>query len=86
MFQGTIGARCGVCLTGRRQAGRTTSTLTRGETTIVVRWIPAAVCDTCGDITLSSSIERRLDELAESAVVAGIKHMIRDCYATVVVA
>jgi len=41
--------KCVICQYGETEAGTTTVTLTRGETTIVIRDVPAQICTTCGE-------------------------------------
>ena len=78
MSRKTDPSACVVCHTGRRAPGQTTVTLTRGETTIVIRGVPAAVCETCGEAYLDADIARRLEQLAEAAIAAGVKYELRD--------
>ena len=44
---------------------------TSGETTIVIKLIPAEICDTCGEYYLSEETTRRVLELAENAIAQG---------------
>src|SRR2546422_8301609 len=41
--------KCVICQFGETEPGTTTVTLTRGETTVVIRDVPAQVCTTCGE-------------------------------------
>lgn len=41
--------KCVICKTGETRSGTTTVTLSRGETTVVIKNVPAEVCDTCGE-------------------------------------
>ncbi len=41
--------KCVVCKHGETRPGTTTVTLTRGETTLVVKGVPACVCSNCGE-------------------------------------
>ncbi len=38
---------CVICQYGETEPGTTTVTLTRGETTVVMRDVPAQICTTC---------------------------------------
>ena len=62
---------CPLCKTGEAGAGSTTVTLQRGETTVVVKGVPADVCDSCGEYYLSEAVTRKVMELAEAAVGRG---------------
>ena len=58
-----------------------TATLQRGDTTIVVKQVPADVCDNCGEEYLSQEISAQLlkqaEEAVEEAVKAGIQVDVR---------
>ena len=41
--------KCAICKNGETYPGTTTVTLTRGEATIVIKNVPAEVCDNCGE-------------------------------------
>ena len=61
---------CHVCGTGQAAPGKATVTLQRGETTVVVKDVPADVCDSCGEY-LSAEITEKVMALAEAAVRKG---------------
>jgi hypothetical protein len=44
----------------------------RKDTTLVVKEVPALVCHTCGDVSYTESIGRRLQKMMEAAVTAGM--------------
>jgi YgiT-type zinc finger domain-containing protein len=69
---------CGLCGTGDSRPGTTTMTFTRGEMTIVVRNVPALVCDDCGHATLTAAIAEELEQLVAGALAAGVKYEVRD--------
>jgi YgiT-type zinc finger domain-containing protein len=48
-----------------------TVTLQRGETTVVLKQVPADVCENCGEYYLSSDIAGQVMERAEAAVASG---------------
>ena len=64
---------CVICKTGQISAGTTTITLQRGETTVVIKNVPAEVCDNCGEYYLSEEMTERVLELGESAVKKGVE-------------
>jgi hypothetical protein len=47
--------------------------LQRGETTLVIKNVPADVCDNCGEYYLSEEMAERVLELGESAVKKGVE-------------
>ena len=62
---------CVICKQGEAQAGETTVTLQRGETTVIIKGVPADVCDNCGEYYLSELVARRVLERAEQAASHG---------------
>ena len=69
---------CPVCHAGDRRPGTTTSTMSRGDATIVVRQVPADVCDNCGEAFLDLEIARELERIAETAFATGVRYELRD--------
>lgn len=69
--------KCIVCKHGNTQPGKMTATLERGDTTIVIKEVPAEVCDNCGEEYLSQEISSQLLKQAEDAVKAGIQVDVR---------
>lgn len=51
--------------------GTTTVTLERGATTIVVKDVPADVCEACGEAYLDEAVTRAVFALGEDAVKRG---------------
>lgn len=41
--------KCMICKTGETHAGNTTVTLHRGQTVVVIRDVPAEICEDCGE-------------------------------------
>lgn len=50
---------------GEISEGRVTVTLTRNELTIVIKHVPAQVCENCGEYYLSDDITDKVLKLAE---------------------
>ena len=63
--------RCTICRHGETKAGTATVTLQRGATTVVIKDVPADVCDNCGEYYLSESVTRRTLAMAEDAARKG---------------
>jgi YgiT-type zinc finger domain-containing protein len=59
--------KCVICKTGETHPGSATVTLHRGETTVVVKGVPAEVCDTCGEYYLEEPVAQKLYDQAEEA-------------------
>jgi YgiT-type zinc finger domain-containing protein len=62
---------CPICKTGHLTAGKTTVTLSRGNTIVVLKEVPADVCDNCGEYYLTESTADKTFAAAESAVKKG---------------
>ena len=69
--------RCVICQYGETEMGMTTVTLTRDETTIVIRGVPAQICTTCGEEYVDAATGKRLSQIAETAVNDGVQVDIR---------
>ena len=59
--------KCVICKHGETREGFATVTLERNGATIVVKSVPAKVCDNCGEEYLDEEIVGRLMELADGA-------------------
>lgn len=60
-----------ICRTGQTSAGHVTVTLQRGDTTVMLKGVPADVCDNCGEYYLSEDVTRRVLAAAAKAVAKG---------------
>jgi YgiT-type zinc finger domain-containing protein len=65
--------RCVVCKNGIARPGSTTVTLEREGHTLVLKSVPADVCDNCGETFLSQETTRAVLERAEVAVAQGVE-------------
>ena len=59
---------CVICKTGDSQPGFTTVTLQRGDTTVVIKDVPAEVCRDCGEYYLDETVTRHVYRQADDAV------------------
>jgi YgiT-type zinc finger domain-containing protein len=64
---------CAICKTGQITYAAAIVTLQRGETIVVIKNVPADVCDNCGEYYLSEEMAERVLELGESAVKKGVE-------------
>ena len=55
---------CVICKNGETEPGTTTSTLERDSTIILVRGIPAKVCNNCGEAYIDSQTLVRLHNMS----------------------
>ncbi|MBM3811692.1 MAG: type II toxin-antitoxin system MqsA family antitoxin [Acidimicrobiia bacterium] len=58
---------CTICKNGSTSSGTTTVLLQRGPTTIVLKDVPADICDNCGEYFLSEAVTTRTLGIAEQA-------------------
>ena len=59
---------CALCKNGATRRGTVTITLERGKTVVVVRDVPADVCENCGEYYLDSPVAQEVYQRAEAAV------------------
>lgn len=69
--------KCVICKKGETRDGTATVTLERGSATIVIKSVPAQVCEICGEEYISESVTARLMEQAEQAAGKGVSVDIR---------
>lgn len=63
--------QCVICKEGQTRDGLTTVTLTRGQTIVVIKDVPAEICENCGEYYLSEEVTEKVQALAERAVQHG---------------
>ncbi|MBD2523685.1 type II toxin-antitoxin system MqsA family antitoxin [Nostoc sp. FACHB-133] len=63
--------RCVICKHGETKPGLVTVTLERDECIIVLKKVPAEICDNCGEYYLSDAVTEQVLEKAESAINNG---------------
>lgn len=59
--------KCSLCKTGETQTGKTTVTLERAGCVVVIRDVPAEICDNCGEYYLDEVTTRRVYGSAEQS-------------------
>ena len=60
--------KCVICKTGETAPGRATVTLERNGAIVVVKDVPAEVCQHCGEFYLDPAISARVQTLADDAI------------------
>ena len=65
--------KCIVCKTGETDAGATTVTLDRGDSTLVFQHVPAQICQICGEAYVADDVSERIHQAAEAAVRDGVR-------------
>ena len=63
--------KCPLCKNGDTQPGEVTVTLQRGETTVIIKDVPANVCENCGEYYLSDTITEQVLAMANDSVRKG---------------
>lgn len=63
--------KCVICKHGATAPGRVTVTLQREDCTVILKDVPAEVCDNCGEYYLSEAVTKQVLERAEAAVARG---------------
>ena len=63
--------KCALCRTGETKPGTTTETCDVAGTVVVVRGVPAEVCQQCGEAYTDETTTRELENIVEKARRAG---------------
>jgi len=61
--------KCLICKHGETIYGKTTVVLNRNKTTIIIKDVPAEICNNCGEYYLSEEITEEIMNLAEKATL-----------------
>jgi len=69
--------KCVVCKQAETRPGVTTVTLQRGDSTFIVREVPAQVCPNCGEDYVDAAVTAELLRSAEDLSRAGTQVDIR---------
>lgn len=69
---------CPICRNGVRKPGEATLTITRDAMTLVIRRVPAEICNNCGEEYVDADVATRLGTIADEAEQAGVQVDVRD--------
>ncbi len=69
--------KCVVCKHGETRSGAATVTLAREELILVVKGVPAQVCENCGEEYVDANTTAQLLHTAEEAAQSGIQVDVR---------
>ena len=69
--------KCFVCKFGEIEPGVTTYNLNHDSMTLVVKNVPAGVCDACGEGYLELEVSARLQEIVDEAKNTGVEILVR---------
>lgn len=70
--------KCVICRQGETRPGKATVTLEQDGLTMVVKSVPALVCEICGEQYVSDHVTAELLRQAEDAAQAGVQVGVRD--------
>ncbi|MDP2432066.1 MAG: type II toxin-antitoxin system MqsA family antitoxin [Pseudomonadota bacterium] len=65
--------KCSICKTGETHPGKTTVTLQRDESVLVIRDVPAEICEDCGEYYLDEVTARRVYADAEQGFIRHVE-------------
>ena len=60
--------KCTICKTGEYEPGKVTVKLERGHSIVIIKEVPAQVCDNCGEYNLDEMVTKTVMEKAEQAL------------------
>lgn len=69
--------KCVVCKQGETVDGLATVTLVRGDTTLVMKGVPAQVCSNCSEEYVSEEVTARVLDAANAAAQTGVEVDVR---------
>ncbi len=64
---------CTICKHGKTTAGLTTLIFQRGKSTIIIKGVPADICDNCSESFISEDISKEILDIADREVKKGIE-------------
>ena len=65
--------KCSLCKNGETISGKVTVTLSRDNSIIIIKEVPAQICNNCGDYFLSSEVTKSVLSISENAVKKGVE-------------
>jgi len=63
---------CVLCKNGETKPGVVTVTLQRDNTTIIIKGVPAEICENCGEYYLNEEVSAKVLAQAEAAAAKGV--------------
>ncbi len=69
---------CVVCRAGEVNQGKASLTIERGDMTLVLKAIPARVCEKCGEAYFDEATTRRIEAIADQLERAGIRVAVQE--------
>ena len=65
--------KCVICRQGQTHDGLATVTLEKGQTTVMIKDVPAEICENCGEYYLSEEVTGKVQGLADQAFKLGVE-------------
>lgn len=69
--------KCVICQHGETAPGTTTVTLEQDGAAVVIRGVPARICQTCGEEYVDEDVADRLLKIVKEAAQAGVEIDVR---------
>jgi YgiT-type zinc finger domain-containing protein len=69
--------KCVVCKSGETHPGTTTVTFERDGLTLVMKEVPAEICENCGEDYVDETVAREIRELADKMARSGAQIDVR---------
>jgi YgiT-type zinc finger domain-containing protein len=69
---------CVICRSGELRPGTTSFSVDRGQMTLVLKGVPARVCNQCGEAYFDETTTRRIEEIADRVEHAGVQVAVQD--------
>jgi YgiT-type zinc finger domain-containing protein len=65
--------KCVICKNGDTRKGFATVTLERKRATVIIKGVPADVCENCGEYYLAQDVTEHVMDLADKANLSGVE-------------
>jgi YgiT-type zinc finger domain-containing protein len=65
--------KCVICKHGETKPGTATMSFQEGNTTVVVKEVPADICRTCGEPYMDGEVAKVIERLLDEAVRKGVE-------------
>ena len=69
--------KCAICRNGETSPGTTTLTLERDGKVVVIKGVPADVCDNCGEAFVDENVSSDVMTEAEAALTTGVELQVK---------
>ena len=70
--------KCVICKHGHTSHGKTTVVLTKNKVSVIIREVPADICENCGEYYLDEETTKKVLEIAQQAVERNVELEICD--------